>query len=686
MSLTYPETRTVDVEERLAGVSFPDPYRWLEEETPEVRDWQASQAALASDIVRQWPHFDRLKEQVAKLSTSRFGSLPRFAGGCWFRTRTPDGATQSVAVVADSPNGEGRILFDPVSDNSDKPPFLSWISPSPDGRVLALGLCADGSENNTIRLVEVSSGALLPNPPSQVLMDNWSGGARWLADSSGFYFAALTGTTHDFQQRVFHYDLAGAGPAREVDLPLPNDNRDYHVVLPAPGGRWLVAVQRMLNPIPVAVLDLDAGDGRWRPFVTDLKSTIAGHVIGDRYVAVTDIGAPRGRVIAIPLASLTPNDPSTWQEIVPESDAVIRSLWPVGDALYVAEFVDTYARVRIFAADGTPAGEVPLPGPGAIAELPFPMMNICAPISDVGYLFAFSSLTASWGTFLHKPGGAGLETLVAPEVTLSDMVVEDHWAISSDGTRIPYHVLRRADTTAERARPALLYAYGGFNAPWVPQFPGAMAVFAEAGGLFVHCHLRGGGELGRDWWEGGRLKNKQNCYQDVYAIAEDLIARGVTDRSMLGVTGGSNGGLMAGVAAVQRPDLWRVSVPRVPLLDVIGACRDPYGRFAIAEDFGDPDDADEVRRMALFSPYQMVEDGTAYPAVYIDAGDTDPRCPPWHSRKLAARLQAAQAGEAPILVHIWSNVGHGWATAKDVQIEQTSEWIGFVMQQCGMTP
>lgn len=684
--LSYPETRTEDAVDVLAGVAFADPYHWLEADTDEVRRWQADQAALASRTVRQWPHFEALKASVSRFSTSRFATAPRSAAGRWFRMHLPKGATQSVAIVADSLTGDGRVLFDPVSETPDKPPFLSWISPSPDGRVLALGVCGDGSENNTIRLVDVESGALLANPPTQLLMDNWSGGAQWLPDSSGFYFTALAGTAKEFDMHVYQYDLTAGAPARQVDLPHSGDKLEYPVARPSPDGRWVIALADLLHPTPFAMLDRTADDARWRPFVTEIKDTLAGHIVGDDYIAVTDVDAPRGRIVAISLTSQTPNDPASWREIVPQSQAVIRGVRPVGDKLYVNEFVDTYARVRIVEADGAAAGEVPLPGKGAIAELPFPLMNVSLPVEQSGFLFSFSSLAASWGSYLHRPGAAEIETVTAPEVVLEGAVIEDHWAVSADGTRIPYHVLRLPQATTDQPRPALIYAYGGFNAPWTPQFPGAMAAFAAAGGLFVHGHLRGGGELGRDWWEGGRLKTKQNGYQDLYAIAEDLIVRGVTRSDLLGVTGGSNGGLMSGVAAVQRPDLWRVVVPRVPLFDIIGACREPYGRYAVAADFGDPDDPDEVRRMALFSPYQLVEKGVTYPAIYIDACDTDPRCPAWHSRKLAARLQAAQGGDAPILVHIWTNVGHGWATAKDAQIEESTEWLGFVMQQMGMTP
>jgi prolyl oligopeptidase len=207
-----------------------------------------------------------------------------------------------------------------------------------------------------------------------------------------------------------------------------------------------------------------------------------------------------------------------------------------------------------------------------------------------------------------------------------------------------------------------------------------MAAFVAAGGIFVHAHLRGGGELGRDWWEGGRFKNKQRGYEDLYAVAEDLKARGTTT---LAVTGGSNGGLMSGVALTQRPDLWQAVVPRVPIFDLVGACRENYARFAISVEFADVEDPEEVRRLLTFSPYHLATE-REYPAVFFDAGDTDPRCSPWHARKLAARMQAVQQGDAPVLLRVWENVGHGWATEKSVALEQSSEWLAFVCKHLGL--
>jgi len=676
-SLEYPPTRTDDTIDSRAGVDFPDPYRWLEADDDEVRAWQRAQGQLAADYVRQWPHFEALRARVAGSLADRFGSVPRFSAGQWFRSEIPKGATQACALAADTPFGPGRLLFDPTTENPDTPPFLSWISPSPDGRVLALGVCADGSEKNTIRLIDVASGKLLPGAPKQTLMDNWTGGATWLPDSSGFYFLAVN--VSEAIQAIHLHDMA---TRTQTVADIPFQRPDYTMVSISTDGRHAVAHSGVMSPLPIAVRDLR--EAAWRPFVTWVVGTVAGHLIGDRYVAVTDIGAPRGRVVAIPVDSQTPNDPATWEEIVPESEAVIRTLTPVADHLYLSEFVDTYARVRATDLSGRPAGEVPLPDRGAIAELPFPLMNLASKGHPEEFVFAFSSLTTSWGVYRHRPGEDSLETLMAPDLRLESAVVEDHWGTSADGTRIPYHLVRLPDA---KTGAALIYAYGGFNAPWVPQFPlNGMATIIEAGGLFVHAHLRGGAEFGLEWWEGGRLQNKQNCYADLYAVAEDLIARGVTTRERLAVTGGSNGGLMSGVAITQRPNLWKAVVPRVPFLDVIGGMREPYGYVTNKLEFGDPEDPDEVRRMSEFSPYHLVKEGTAYPAVFIDAGDTDPRCPAWHARKFAARLQAANTADTPILVHIWENVGHGWATDKEIQITEHTEWLAFLMQQLGLEP
>lgn len=762
--LKYPDTRKQDCVDTVAAVSFPDPYRWLEQETDEVRNWQRVQAELASAHVREWPEFDRLHALVERFSFEQkhgdqYRIVPRFTAGRWFRTRGVAGTSYEQAVCSMEPMGEGVVLFDTSVGQAGAPCFISWLAPSPDGKELALGLCTDGSENNSIRLIDVASGRALDGAPEQKLMDNWTGGAQWLADSSGFFFTGIHGTGGDFEQQVYFHsrrptDLPGfftdgikgtsaelarqpqsrgrqlGGRTIAVDIPW-TERKDYRWVVVSRDGRHAVAMERLVNPIPVAIAQVGAAHSPlegiasglstaalamapspagsaaparpsatasassvatgwpldWRAFVNRVGGRLSGHLVGNRFIAVTDVGASRGRVVAVPLDSSNPNDPACWVELVAESDAALQTITVVGDSLYISELVDTYARVRIVSLEGEPKGEVPLPGRGAMGIGWWYSMHGTFPRGHADkFLFTFSSLTDSPGIYCHTPGEGRLEVLQPPAVRLNGVVVEDHWAVSRDGTRIPFHIVRREDVDAALPQPTMIYAYGGFNYPLVPQFPGAMAAVVEAGGVYVHAHLRGGSEFGNEWAHLGRQKNKQNCYDDLYAVAEHLIAAGRCTPQTLAFTGRSLGGHLAGVAATQRPDLWKVVVPRVPILDPIGACRDStYGRMAVVMELADPDDAADVRRLGTISPYHLIRDGVKYPAVFIDAGDTDPRCAPWHARKFAARLQAATGGESPVLLHIWENAGHGLATDKRIAIAEQTEWIAFTLRHLGVT-
>ncbi len=673
-----PSTRTVEEVDGQAGVTFPDPYRWLEDDnSDEVRTWQREQAAFAADWVRQWPHFDALKDRVKHYMVQRFSSMPSRAGDIWFWSDYADGQTQASVYVGSEAYGDGRCLFDPVAENPEQPPFLSWTAPAPDGKTIAIGVCADGSEANTIRLIDVASGVTLPGP-DQVLPDAWMGGVAWLPDTSGFFFQAFTKDVEANERALYFHDMAtGEQTVQDIGEVVPYEW--VHVGL-SKDQQYAIAHVHLMTPKPLAIKKLP--DGEWQSFINNISGSLTGYIVGNDYVGITDIDADRGRVVSIPLDSATANDPSTWNTLIPESEATIRTLTPVGDHFYVAEFVNTYSNIRIFDANGNHVGEVPLPEKGALQEMPFPLMNLDARGGAGEFVFAFSSLITSAGIYRHSPGNDTVEALKEPAVRLEGCVIDDYEATSEDGARIPYHVVHQEGVTSGAS---LLYAYGGFNAPWQPAFPGVMATVVESGGLFVHIHLRGGAEFGRSWWEGGRRKNKQNCYKDLYAVAEDLAARDISSHDRMALTGGSNGGMLCGMAVTQRPDLWAAVVPRVPFLDLIGGLRTPYGYNTCAIEFGDPTDAEEVQRMALFSPYNLVDSDTAYPPVFIDAGDTDPRCPPFHARKFGARLQAS-AGNAPILLHIWENVGHGWATDEAIAIEEHTEYLSFIMQHTGLDP
>lgn len=670
--------------EDVAGLRVPDPYRRLEQATAAVREWQTAQAAAASAYVESWGQTAAVRALVRRYWAPFLPETPSAAGGRWFWTDWCEKSSTTRILFGAAPLRDGTVVTDLATLMPDRDhAVLSWIAPARDGEVLAVGVCGDGSERNAIRIVETTSGEHHA-PRTHLLHDSWTGGVAWLPDSSGFYYFGVIGDPHDFRQAVFLHMLAPDESTRE-QIPLPVDSRDYTLVQISSDGRWATAAHGLMTPTPVALRDLTRQPADWRPFLSRTEGTVAGHVVGDRYIAVTDVHAPRGRVVAIPLAASDPDDQTEWEELVPPSETVLRTVRPVGDLLYLTEYLDTYARIRVCDERGRTLGHVALPGDGALSEPFFPMSALRQHGHADGFVFGFSTLKSGWGVYRHRRERAELEVVAAPEVELPDAIATLRWAVSRDGTRIPYHTLQRESAEAERPVPTLIYGYGGFNQLRPPQYPGAMAAFVAAGGLFVHVHLRGGAEFGREWWEAGRLRRKQNSFDDVYAVAEDLIARGVTAPSALGLTGISNGGLMAGVAVTQRPELWKVVVVQVPWLDLIGGLRDPYSRHWIGTEYADLRDGGDVQRLLGFSPYQLVREAD-YPAIWVVAGDNDPRCPPWHARKWTARMQAAQRADEPILLKVWNDVGHGGATPKEIEIEQAGDWLAYVMRHLGMEP
>lgn len=682
--LRYPATPAGDEVDTAAGISFADPYRWLEGDTEAVRRWDAAQNTLARDYIRQWPCYESLCELVSKYSADHIDALPRYTAGKWFRAVQATNARDPHVVISDTPYGTGQIVPVGITGARETSSVISWVCPSPDGRTLAVGVCPDGSERNRIHLLEVASGESLAAPPLP-LMDAWTGGVCWLPDGSGFYYLALDGKPDAFRQVVLFHDVA-AGTQSAAQIPLPDPNStDYTLISVSPDGRHLIATHGLFVPKPIAILDLNDTQSTWRPFITDVAGTVVGTVVKGRFIALTDVDAPRGRIVAIPLHGDCPGDATRWTTLVPETEVVLRSVTAVGEKVYITGFIDTFSALRVAHLDGSKVQEVRLPTRAVIEEPLFPLMNLIPRGHPEKYFFVSSSLTESWGVYCHHAGAPGVELVRAPAVHIEGATIDDHWAMSVDGTRVPYHTVRLRSSGLPA--PGLLYAYGAFNIPLLPGYPGAMAAFVAAGGTFVHGHIRGGSELGRDWWYGGRMKNKHKGYEDLYAIAEDAAKRGLTDAARLALTGRSNGGLMACVAVAQRPELWRAVVPQVPVTDLIGVLRDRYGRYAVSQEYADPDDKEEVRRLSGFSPYHMIRQGTRYPPVLIEAGATDPRCPPWHARKMAARLQQAEnPSKSPTLVRVRENVGHGIAERKCVQVDCATEWLAFVMQELRMAP
>ena len=688
MMPAYPETPRTPVAKTIGGVSFEDPYPWLREDTPEALAWQDAQNALSCQAARSWEGFERLLAAIEAEETGPDAAardVPRQVGGRWFHLAAqPDGAGTALCV-SDSYREPGRALIDTGSlakeRADDRPVRLAQYLPSPDGSSVAVLIGVGGDPMGQVRVLDVADGRPLPVTTPFPL--HLGLGYGWTADGKAL---VIPDRAADGRHRLRFVPVAD-GAVPHPDLVFEPDEIPISapavIPQPSPDGRRLLVVTSPHEHAALILVDLQTGTRR-RFLPAGFAGECHGEWLnGDTYLAIETASAPRGRVVAIPVA--TSADTASWRQLVPESEAVLRALGLIAGRIVLAELMDVSLRIRLFAADGAVEGEVPLP--------PFASSPLTLPIRFQG-LSHSEELIFTCGGFTRRPtvyrydfAARRLEVVGEPGKELPGMVVSQRFAASKDGTRVPYFMVHRADLDLSQPQPTLVVAYGGYGLALVPIYQGHLVPFLRAGGVYVQANLRGGGEYGKDWHDGGRFRCKQNTFDDLYAVAEHLIAAGISIPERLAFQGASNGGLTAGAAINQRPDLWRVVVPVIPVLDVL----DDLGSGALAEEilsytrseYGDFRDPEFAAVMAAYSPIQNIRDGVAYPAVCAVYGEKDPSCTPLQGRPYIARLQAANRSEHPILLRVWKDQSHG--AYGRANVERNAEWLSFVMQQLGMT-
>lgn len=670
-----PEAASQGTEVVVAGdVVLADPYRHLEVDSPETISWQTVQDERAQAALYEWEHSRALEELLQLLPTGRSQAAPRHAGAQWFWTAVPLGADRAVLYSGSKPfESDGRVLVDP----RQRPGESLWeYWPSPDGRWLVYAAMAGAAEGGELRLIDVATGAAVC-PPS--LFSTWTR-LSWMPDSGGYYFNGITLDNGTIDSAVFYQPVADT---RAVRQPIDHGGGDCYPTVSA-DGRHVFLSTGVRELRPAYRLNLD--DQRWRPFLPDIDFHLHGTVVGDRYVAVTNLDADRGRVVTVPLPE--PEAVGRWQEIVPESDAAIRALSVVGDRVVLSELLDGASRLRIVDLDGGPAGVVRVPATAVTASGQAPMIGVPMVHVSGGHdeiTFLASSPARPPEAFRYGVSEARLEVIGRRTAALPATTTTLRHAVADDGTRLSCYLSHLDGLDRHRPQPTLVLAYGGFDIPNVPRYSPAVAAFVLSGGIVAHAIVRGGGEYGRAWWQAARRHHKQTTFDDLYTVVHHLIADGITEPALLGLQGGSAGGLTAGVAITQRPDLFSAVVATAPALDTL---RYPVHTIAatvaaVRDELGDPDDAGDATVLASYSPYHNVKPGADYPAVLAVAAEHDVRTPPWHSRKFIARLQASGT-RRPALLRIWKKMGHG--TGAPATTERSAEWLSFIMCHLGMTP
>ncbi len=701
-----PATPRHPVVDQYFGVKVTDDYRWLENwDDPAVKQWSSLQNAYARGYLDSLPDRPAIKERLQQLAGS--GSVAyfslQFRGGILFARKSQPPKQQPLLVALDSnanPASE-RIVFDPNAASARGSVAVDFYVPSLDGKLVAVALSENGSEDSSAHVFEVATGRELPDRVPRVNFATAGGSIDWKADGSGFYYTRYPqgnerpAADADFYQQVYFHKL-GSDSHDDTYVLGKDFPRIAEIHLrTSDDGQWLVASVANGDGGQFAHYLMNAA-GHWTQ-VTHFEDEIVSAKVGpdDTLYLLSHRHAPRGKILRLPLLrfSMEKNERmrvnlSEAKVIISESSgagadenarASIESFMPAPERLYVVDIVGGPSHVRVFDLRGHPLAEPALP--------PISSVDDVVSIGDGNVLFLVGNYLqpSAWYRFDAASGKSARTALsqVAP-YNFDDAEVVREFAVSKDGTRVPLNIIRRKGTKLEGSNPTLLYGYGGYGINETPSFAGSMArVWLDQGGVYVVANLRGGGEYGEDWHNGGKLTHKQNVFDDFIACAEHLIEQKYTSPAHLAILGGSNGGLLMGAALTERPDLFRAVVSFVGIYDMLRVELDPNGEFNTTE-FGTVKNRKQFEALYAYSPYHHVKDGTVYPAILFLTGENDHRVNPLHSRKMTARLQAASGSDRPILLRTSANSGHGIGTALDERIEETADALSFLFAQLGV--
>ena len=680
--MKYPETKKVDHIDDHHGTKVPDPYRWLEDDvrqSKEVAAWVEAQNKVTFAFLESIPQRDAIKKRLTDLwNYEKFG-VPVKAGGRYYYFKNDGLQNQSVMYAIDTLTSEPRVLIDPNSWSKDGTVALAATSFSDDGKYLAYSVAEAGSDWNIWRVMEAESGRLLTDELKWVKFS----GVSWTKDNRGFFYSRYDEPKEGaaFQslnrnQKVF-YHRVGSSQADDVlvykrpDQPdwgfqtTVTDDGRYLIITTWKGtdDKYRVAYKDLLEPYGMPIDLIDNFDHEY---------TFIGNE-GPVFFFQTELEATRKRVIAIDTRM-----PHLLKELIPEAKETL-----VGVNILANQFVATYLKdaktqVKLFSLEGRFIREVEFPGIGSAG-------GFGGKREDTETFYSFSSFATPSNIFRYDmlTGKSELFRKTTVKFNPDDYEVSQVFYKSKDGTKVPMFLAHKKGLKKDGSNPTLLYGYGGFAISLTPSFSVSRLAWMEMGGVFAMPNLRGGGEYGEEWHQGGTKLNKQNVFDDFISAGEWLIENKYTSSPKLAIQGGSNGGLLVGACMAQRPDLFGACLPAVGVMDMLRFHKFTAGRFWV-DDYGSADDPEQFKAILAYSPYQNLKPGKKYPATMVTTADTDDRVVPGHSFKFAAALQAAQSGDAPTLIRIETRAGHGAGKPTTKIIEEASDQWAFLVKTLRM--
>lgn len=683
LSVPYPEAPSDGTVDTYFGMTANDNYRPLENDTAAATTrWVQAENALTSAYLLQIPFREKIKQRLTELNNYHRNGLPYLENDGKYYVYENDGLrNQSILYRMDKPGGKMELFLDPNTLSDDGTVALTGVFQSPSGKYTAYTISRSGSDWTEIYVMETATRRMLPD---HIVWAKFTG-AAWLGDE-GFYYSAYPApeagkeySNANENHKVYHHKIGTPQTDDTVAYGTSDPLIFVTAYVPDDGSALFIYESGQGFGAAVKVKDLRRKDAQWQVIEPSQKyeMNVIDVIDGTVYMTST-LGAPLTEIISMPLGKAA--DRKAWKKVVPQQKDVLVSAQMAGDKLITVYDIDASNHAYVYSLKGKRQAEIELPTYGVLG------ISSSRKTPEVFYSFSSFSYPATQYSYDINTGKSELyKSTNLKGFNPEDYVTEQVFYPSADGTKIPMFITYKKGLKRDGKNPVYLYGYGGFNVTLNPGFSANRVLWLENGGIYAQANLRGGNEYGEAWHQAGTKTNKLNVFNDFIAAGEYMIAQGWTTKDLLTIEGGSNGGLLVGACVNMRPDLFKVAIPRVGVMDMMR-----YHLFTIgwnwAPDYGTSADSEEMARYLLnYSPIHNIRnDGTPYPAILVTTADHDDRVVPAHSFKYAATLQASDTGSAPKIIRIDSKAGHGAGKPISKVIDEFTDIYSFIYFNLGI--
>lgn len=676
--ITYPVTFKGDVSDNYFGTTVADPYRWLENDTaPEVEAWVQEQNKITFSFLSKIPFREKIKTRLTEITNFARVSGVIKAGDYILYEKNDGLQNQPVIYRRKGIDGKDEVLIDANTLSSDGTIAVDIIGISEDKKYVTYSKSVSGSDWKDIFIKEIATG----NDLSDHIRYAKFTGTQWYGD--GFFYSRFPEPARGKElqqinqfQKVYYHKL---GEPQEKDILIfedPDHPLRYHSVGISDDRKYLfLYVSEGTDGFECYYKKTDLKKGGFKPLFTGFehKSSVIEHIDG-KFLVHTDIDAPNYRVIA-----LDPENPGkgNWKEIIPESNSLLEYAACIGGKLFAMYLKDVSSHLYQYSYDGKQEKEIEFPEIGS-ASLQYGDMD-----EDV-FFYSFTSYNMPAVFYAVSVSSGEQSVFFRPDLKFDpeQYQITQVFYPSKDGTKIPMFIIHKKGLKRNGKNPALLYGYGGFSASETPFYSSSVIALLEYGAVFAVANLRGGNEYGEEWHKAGMLLKKQNVFDDFIAAAEYLIGEKYTSSDKLGIYGGSNGGLLVGACMAQRPELFKVAIPMVGVMDMLRFHKFTVG-FGWVDEYGSSDDSVHFNNLYAYSPLHNLKKGVSYPATLVTTSDHDDRVVPAHSFKFIATLQEMNGGTNPVLIRIETKAGHGAGKSVSKVIDETADKWAFFLYVVG---